>query len=461
MGKNNRTRRAAKAKHRAHDHDRRNARRPSGARSNDLPPSGEPLLTTPELIEALLGVASAPSPADADLARRAFGELCVLDRAVVRRECERQLLVMIGAAWTGGWQPVELARQVRRTTDAGATRLVTVAIAGDHARRGAATLDPRWIAQLDRLDPPRVTASTGWLDGWAEDDHVPWPEVIGAAVALSGCLAALTRLPILIPPPGARAPRSAPVDLTSATIDPMLDRVRALLAQAESTTFEAEAEAFTAKAQELMTRHAIDLAMVAASADRSEQPITIRVPIDDPYIDAKSLLLQGVADHSRCRSVFHQRVAMSSVTGFVGDVAATEMLFTSLLVQAQTAMHAAAAASPAGSRARSRSFRSAFLVAYARRIAERLADVNTEVVSQVQAETSRSILPVLAARSSAVDAVVEEMFGELSSTEVKGGYDAAGWASGHLAADRAQLAFGDLAAGGRGGSVPHARISGG
>ena len=37
---------------------------------------------------------------------------------------------------------------------------------------------------------------------------------------------------------------------------------RALLAQAESTTFEAEAESFTAKAQQLMARHAIDAAMV-------------------------------------------------------------------------------------------------------------------------------------------------------------------------------------------------------
>ena len=56
---------------------------------------------------------------------------------------------------------------------------------------------------------------------------------------------------------------------------------------------------------------------------------------------------------------------MSAVVGFAADVAATEVLFTSLLVQAQTAMQAAAATAPAGARTRSRSFRSAFLVAYA------------------------------------------------------------------------------------------------
>ena len=48
--------------------------------------------------------------------------------------------------------------------------------------------------------------------------------------------------------------------------DAVLARIRQLLAKAESTTFEAEALAFTAKAQELMTRHAIDAALVHDTA---------------------------------------------------------------------------------------------------------------------------------------------------------------------------------------------------
>ena len=188
-----------------------------------------------------------------------------------------------------------------------------------------------------------------------------------------------------------------------------------------------------------MTRHAIDEAMVSADANRSERPLTIRVPIDDPYIDAKSRLLHFVAKHSRCRSVHFQHFAMSSVTGFAGDVAATEMLFTSLLVQAQTAMHATAAAAPAGTRARSRAFRSAFLFAYAERIGERLAEINADVIERTEVESNRSILPVLAARSSVVDAAVDEMYGDLTSSRARRGFDAAGWASGSDAADRARL----------------------
>jgi hypothetical protein len=223
--------------------------------------------------------------------------------------------------------------------------------------------------------------------------------------------------------------------------EPMLARVRALLAQAESTTYEAEAEAFTSKAQELMTRHAIDMAMVARR-DRAEAPITVRVSIDNPYVDAKSLLLQHVAEHSRCRAVFHRGCATSSVIGFAADVRATDILYTSLLVQAQRFMHAAAVA-PAGAHSRSRAFRTSFLVAFALRIGARLAEINEEVISSVDSEAGGAVMPALAARSSKVDEAVDAAFGPLASGSVRGGFDAAGWTSGRLAADSARLTSAD------------------
>jgi hypothetical protein len=399
-----------------------------------------------DTIEGLLRYAAAPGSAGDPRSARAIRRLAALDRALVLAESERQTLLSITAIWRSGWQPTELARQVVRTTSTRIGKLALVAIAADHTNRRAGALDPRWISQLDGLDLPHVEASTGWLARWAEREQVPGLELVEAAVALLRSLVSLSGLPILIPPPGTRADPEARVDLTARTNDPMLNRVRALLAQAESTTFDAEAEAFTAKAQELMTRHAIDLAMVAAGADRSERPLTIRVPLDDPYVGAKSQLLHHVAKHSRCRSVYIRRYAMSSVTGFAGDVAASELLFTSLLVQAQTAMHTAAAAAPVGAPARSRSFRSAFLFAYAQRIGERLGKINAGVIKRTEAESNRSILPVLAARSSVVDATVDEMFGELSRSRARRGFDAAGWTSGRAAADRARLHSGGLPA---------------
>jgi hypothetical protein len=452
MGKHNRQRRAAKAKRRSH------AARPRDQQDDAYRPADEPSPTEPfstrELAEALLELAaSARQHVDDAVIAETTERLSTIEPSVVRREAERHALRLTGEIWNGGWQPTELVRQVQRATNATTARLALVVIAADHARRRAATLDPRWIEQLDRLDLPAIEQPAGWLGAWAASDQAGWHAVVEAVVAYLRCLASLTRLPILIPPPGGR-PSGAAIDLTASANDPILERVRALLAQAESTTFEAEAEAFTAKAQELMTRHAIDRALVSEPAGRGEAPVTVRVPIDDPYVDAKSLLLHCVAESSRCRSVFHGQYAMSTVVGFAADVAGTEVLFTSLLVQAQTALQVAAATAPAGARTRSRSYRSAFLVAYAQRIGERLAEINAGVVTDVEAETHRSVLPILAARSSTVDATVDEMFGALRPSSVRGGYDPAGWAGGRLAADRAQLTRGDLPAGARSTHIP-------
>jgi len=222
--------------------------------------------------------------------------------------------------------------------------------------------------------------------------------------------------------------------------------VRALLAQAESTTFEAEAATFTAKAQELMARHAIDAAVLWSRSTRKARPITIRLPIDDPYADQKSLLLQVVAERSQCKAVSHGAYGLRSVIGFAADVAATELLFTSLLVQSHAALQAEAASAPPGSRVRGRSFRASFLIAYANRIDGRLGQINDAVRESAVAEhvsvrgdAGPSLLPALVARRDAVDDEVEATFGRLVSCPVGGGNDALGWARGRLAADRAQL----------------------
>ena len=258
-------------------------------------------------------------------------------------------------------------------------------------------------------------------------------------------LDAAAPMPVLIPPPGAPRGDVPTVNLTTKTNDPMLNRVRALLAQAESTNFEAEAATFTAKAQELMTRHAIDMAMVVDGSQPAERPGAIRIPIDEPYVRAKWILLSVVAENSRCRSVFSKRIALATVIGYDADVQATETLYTSLLVQAQVALRAATAAAPPGSPERTRTFRSSFLLAYAYRVGERLEAINAHVAAEAEAETGRSVLPVLAARSSIVDARVSELFPRLGTMRSRATVDPEGWASGRMAADRAKLNAGDIA----------------
>jgi hypothetical protein len=377
---------------------------------------------------------------------------------VVHAAAERLLLDLVDAMWSGGWQPTELLRQGRRRSSAAGARLVGLAMAVDHAGRRAATLDPRWMAKVHQLDLPTVDGRPGWVRRWLAAEAMGH---VGALDALVDVLVTLTGLPPLrpiLPPPGtvAGGARSASADAfgagaAGAESDPVLERIRGLLAKAESTDFEAEATALTAKAQQLMTRHAIDHATVVAAGNGSgtgggdDEPVEVRLPVDDPYVDAKSLLLQLIAEQTRCRSVFHTNLALSTVVGFPTDVAAVELLFTSLLIQAQTALSAAARNAPAGTRVRSRSYRSAFLLSYAQRIGDRLAEINDAVLAEATETGGGAFLPVLRSRDAAVTDAVNERFGKLTSSAVRGGYDPAGWAGGRVAADNAKLAH-DLVA---------------
>ena len=243
-------------------------------------------------------------------------------------------------------------------------------------------------------------------------------------------LAVLLRLP---PLPALPIPSQA--DDVDARI---LAKVRGLLAKAESTTFAEEAEALSAKAQELMARHAIDQALAVAEA-RPERPGGRRVPLDDPYEDAKSLLLGAVARANRCRAVHVLGLAHATVLGFEADLAAVELLFTSLLVQANRAM---LAAGRSDRRSRQRGFRSSFLSAYANRVGQRLEASTADQVADADFEHDGRLLPVLAARTDAVEEAVTAMFGDRLQAIQPKISDHRGWIAGHAAADQAELAFG-------------------
>jgi hypothetical protein len=372
---------------------------------------------------------------------------------VVDREAESLLLAIVAQLWTGGWQPIELHRQGRLgCANAAGARLVNGAIANDHANRRSVTLHPRWVAQIESLELPHADGRPGWIRRWNIDEGLDPVQAVTAIVDALINLRHLPRLEPILPSPGEgdqppKAPSYATYGGPAGTdSDPVLQRIRNLLAKAESTTFEAEAMAFTAKAQDLMTRHAIDAALVDGRYRGSgEQPVAIRLPIDPPYVESKSLLLQTIAEAGRCRAVRLPEVLLSTVIGYASDIAGVEMLFTSLLVQAQAAMTDAAKRAPAGSRPRSQAFRSAFLAGYTNRIGARLREVNEAVYAEVEAEQGAAFLPVLRSRTEAVDDFVAELFGELKTTSRYRHLDAAGWASGVTAADNAHLSAGEVA----------------
>lgn len=118
-----------------------------------------------------------------------------------------------------------------------------------------------------------------------------------------------------------------------------LDTVRKLLAKAERAATAEEAGTYTAKAVEMMARHGIDAALLAAARPGEDEVGALRIAMQDPYSAGKARLLGWIASALRCRSVSHQhwrggRTEAVTVIGFASDRERVELLYTSLLLQA-------------------------------------------------------------------------------------------------------------------------------
>ncbi|MFC9684523.1 DUF2786 domain-containing protein [Streptomyces sp. NPDC056948] len=320
----------------------------------------------------------------------------------------------LAASWRRGWQPADVVRIVRSELEDVHVLLVAALIRaqapGDRPR------GRRWSAQLAELPadaPPRTDRFS----------HAT------AVLELYRLLLRLPALEALDEAPGEAAGEAAGGARAESR---MLTRIRALLAKAEATGFPQEAEALSAKAQELMARHSVDEALLAARAPSPDTPGACRIGVEPPYEQAKAVLLDAVASANHCRAVWNEPLGFSTVVGFETDLEAVELLYTSLLVQATTAMTKAEAAQRAGGRKRTKTFRQSFLAAYAHRIGTRLAAV-------AQAQVTDDLLPVLASRDVAVTGRLDHMFPETTTTRLRGVRDAAGWTEGAQAADRAQV----------------------
>jgi hypothetical protein len=335
-----------------------------------------------------------------------------------------------------------------RRFGAGHARLVTDTIAAEMRAYAATTVDELWLEQLSALN-----AQVWWKDRtnhpqeWRAREGLDREAGIACVLEVLSMFAGLPRLEQLGPPPGTARQRygdAAPDGgrPSRAAVDKrLLVRVRALLAKAESTNFPAEAETFTAGAQALMARHSIDAAMLSAdSGGTPDGPRGRRVGVDAPYETAKATLVGVVAHANRCRAVWNKELGFSTVVGFPADLDAVELLHTSLLVQAMSALVKSGTRIHGDGQSRTRAFRSAFLTSYAQRIGERLSAAADEAVHQASADSGRAgLLPVLAARDQVVKEAVDEMFGKTKRHRVSARHDWEGWVSGRAAADVATL----------------------
>ena len=350
---------------------------------------------------------------------------------------------VLASVWEGGWQPAEVTRAVRRRRSPRHEALVRTAVAASASAAGSGDRSPPvpWQAQLEALGATTRWWGPGadWLGPLALRDGLAYEEALAVAVESLGVLYALPALERLLPVPSewGRAGSEQLFDLPDD--HPGLAKVRALLAKAESTSFPAEAEALTAKAQELMARYAIDEALAASRGERRDRPRSRRVAVDDPYAAAKSHLLHVVAEANRVRSVWRPEWAMMSLVGFEGDLDAVELLYTSLLVQGSRAMLARGSVVDGHGRSRTRSFRQSFLLSFAGRIGERLTEAAAHAEREAEAELGGALLPVLAGRRDEVEHEVEVLFPRLQRVRGPAVTNREGWVAGRVAAERATL----------------------
>ncbi|MBB5787444.1 DUF2786 domain-containing protein [Jiangella mangrovi] len=358
------------------------------------------------------------------------------------------LRAQVDRLWSLGWLPADLAEVARRQGSALAAAVVVDAMADAAVQYAPATVHPRWLAQLRAVgaDAPWWDPAAPYPGQWAARHGADREALLAAALELVGVTLRLPALQVIVPPPGhvpgdgaatGFASGAGPSPGPSPSSEKMLSRVRALLAKAESTEFPDEAEALSAKAQELMSRYSIEQALAApvVPGRRAAVASARRIWLDAPYLGPKTLLVAEVGSANHCRTVSSEKLGFVTVLGAEVDLDVVEVLATSLLVQASRAMLASGTQYSRLGTSRTRSFRHSFLLSYATRIGERLR----EAASHTEAAAGTDLVPVLADRADAVDTLFRTLFAATTARRSFSAGNAAGWGAGRSAADRAVL----------------------
>lgn len=217
-----------------------------------------------------------------------------------------------------------------------------------------------------------------------------------------------------------------------------LELIRKLLAKAEGTTFEAEAAAFYAKAQELMAKYAIEEHQLKTDpanpfAGIEERPVSVGG--HHPLVKAKRQLLSVVAQANRVRPFTTGRNGRGEymiLVGFSRDIDFVEMLWTSILTHLSTSAEHAARNN---NRINPVQYRTSFAHGYVIRIGQRLFAPQDAAITQA-----------LVVISNAVDAYVNDSFEHRKdrpgATMGRQPLDPYAMAEGAAAANNADLAFG-------------------
>jgi phosphopantetheinyl transferase (holo-ACP synthase) len=226
-------------------------------------------------------------------------------------------------------------------------------------------------------------------------------------------------------------------------MEKQLEKIEKLLRKAERASTEAEAEAFYAKAQELMTKWAIDEAMLRTTEEGLAEDVTT----DSIVIKRSGYFKSNVAVVQACAAPNNVKVLLRSpkswgkeagvvLVGFPSDIANVKLLFASMMIQIGRASRNA----PAGPDAYEAGiYRISFRFGFAERLRQRLEDARVHVVEEVSKTTGTSVALALVDRSKAVQNFYDSMTTTKARRSTTRRWNEEGARAGRAAADRADV----------------------
>lgn len=162
----------------------------------------------------------------------------------------------------------------------------------------------------------------------------------------------------------------------------IIKKIRALLDKAESTNYEAEADTFYAKAQELMLQYAVDEAEMEAAGTKKDEQIVIRkvyVKEGYPATQSRQYFLSQIAKSFGCRVFLYSGTDHTAVVGYESDTMFVELLYLSVNIQCYSVLQREVKAQKdwyrlAEMKFKEAAFRRAFTFGYFDRVAERVKE---------------------------------------------------------------------------------------
>jgi Protein of unknown function (DUF2786) len=229
--------------------------------------------------------------------------------------------------------------------------------------------------------------------------------------------------------------------MNAETPDALLDRVRKLLVKAEADgVTQAEAQALTGKAAELMAKYGIDRALLAAARPETDRPADRVIDIGNPWARVQAHLLCGLASALRCQCVILPSTGPGSrihVFGFASDIERTDVLYTSLLLQMWQGL---AAEEPPAWTQSSRAWRRSWLLGFATAVVARVRAAEqgaAERAAGVPAANGATAALVLADRTQIIERTLRQAYPVTRTSRVT--YSGAGYGNGYAQGQRADI----------------------